>query len=61
MSEVHVEDRGRDVVFQIDDRSATLTPREAQRFAFDLAGAYMRAGQAERDRYGNLHLPLGAR
>ena len=56
-----VEARGHDVVFELDGRSATLTPREAQSFAFQLARAYMRAGGTERSRAGNVTLkPEGA-
>ena len=57
MSEhLSVEARGQDVVLKLGDRSATLTPREAQRFAYQLARAYMRAGGIERVR-GSLKLP----
>ena len=57
MSEhLSVEARGQDVVLKLGDRSATLTPREAQSFAFQLARAYMRAGGIERVR-GSLKLP----
>jgi hypothetical protein len=56
-----VEARGRNVVFELDGRSATYTPREAQSFAFQLARAYMRAGGTERSRAGNIRLkPEGA-
>ena len=51
-----VEARGRDVVLELDDRSVTLTPKEAQRFAFALARAYMRAGETERTREGTIRL-----
>jgi len=36
---------GRDVVVSVGGETATLTPREAQTFAFQLARAYAQAGQ----------------
>jgi hypothetical protein len=51
-----VEARDDRVVFELGDRSATLTPREAQRFAYELAGAYMRANGIVRNRAGNIVL-----
>jgi len=55
---LYVEARGRDVVLELGDRTATLTPHEAQKFAFYLARAYMRAGGTERTRAGNVVLKL---
>jgi hypothetical protein len=51
-----VEARDGRVVFEFGDRSATLTPREAQRFAYYLACAYARAGGTVRNRAGNVVL-----
>jgi hypothetical protein len=51
-----IEARGRAVVLELDDRSVTLTPKEAQRFAFQLARAYMLAGEIERTHAGNIVL-----
>jgi hypothetical protein len=56
-----VEARGRDVVLELDGRSAVLTPREAQRFAFHLAHAYVTAAGFDRDRFGNVLLKDVAR
>jgi len=53
-----VEARDDRVVFELGDRSATLTPREAQRFAYYLARAYMRAGGMDRPSAGHAILKL---
>jgi hypothetical protein len=51
-----VEARGERVIVELGDRFTTLTPREAQRFAFYLARAYMRAGGMTRSPGGNVVL-----
>ena len=56
-----VEARGNRVVLELADRSAILTPREAQRFAYYLARAYMHAGDITRTRAGNIVLKVEAR
>jgi hypothetical protein len=53
-----VQARGHDVVLELDDRFTILTPQEAQRFAFDLARAYMRAGEMSLSRTGTVALRL---
>jgi hypothetical protein len=47
---------GADVVITVDGRDATLTPHQAQSFAFDLARAYARAGDMSLGPHGNLVL-----
>ena len=58
LERLSVEARGASVIVELGDRSATLTPREAQRFAFYLARAYMRAGGTTRSPAGNVVLRL---
>jgi hypothetical protein len=43
---------------ELGDKHATLTPREAQRFAFYLARAYARAAGTTTSRAGNTILNL---
>jgi hypothetical protein len=56
IGQLSVEARGGRVVLELGGASASLTPREAQRFAFELAGAYLRAGETTRSRGGNIML-----
>jgi hypothetical protein len=58
LERVGVEARGDDVVIHVGDEWASMTPMEAQRFAFHLARAYMSAGELARSRAGQIVLQL---